>query len=196
MRYSGDHKAETRARLVREAARAIRAKGPDGVGVAGVMKRLGLTHGGFYAHFPSKDALIAAATEAMFASARRRSAGLEEGDPRAALRAYLDFYLSPEHRDRRDVGCPLPALSGDFARTQGEARDRFSAGIAALTGRLARALARIDVDRPEREASAMLSQMVGAVALSRAATDAAQAELILANAKAALVSRYGLGEAA
>ena len=118
MRYSNDHKAGTRQRVLKEAAREIRAKGPDGVAVAGVMARAGLTHGGFYAHFESKDAMIADAIGTMFEDARARAGTLDQGgDPRAALRAYVDFYLSPAHRDNRDRGCPLPTLSGDLARS-------------------------------------------------------------------------------
>ena len=84
MRYSNEHKAETRRRVLKEAAQEIRAKGPDGVAVAGVMARAGLTHGGFYAHFESKDAMIADAIGTMFDDARGRSDAIEQtDDPRA-----------------------------------------------------------------------------------------------------------------
>jgi TetR/AcrR family transcriptional regulator, transcriptional repressor for nem operon len=193
VRYSNDHKAETRQRVLKEAAREIREKGPENVGVAGVMARAGLTHGGFYAHFESKEALIAEAIGAMFDDARTRSEAVEKSaEPRAALRGYIDFYLSTAHRDRRDRGCPLPALSGDFARTGEDQRARFGEGVAGLAGRLATALAGIDAEDPESEARAMLAQMVGAVALSRAVADPAQADALLADAHAALVRRYGL----
>ena len=192
MRYSGEHKAETRKRVLKEAAREIRAKGPDNVAVAGVMARAGLTHGGFYAHFPSKDALIGEAIGTMFDDARGRAATMESGDPRTALRAYIDFYLSAAHRDSRERGCPLPALSGDLARSGSAARGRFGTGAAALSARLARALDGLDVDNPAAEANAMLAQLVGAVALSRAVDDAAQSDAILADTHAALVARYGL----
>ena len=103
MRYSSDHKAETRERVLKEAANEIRAKGPDNVAVSGIMARAGLTHGGFYAHFPSKDALVKEAIGTMFADARARSDKIDaDGDPRDVLRAYVDFYLSPAHRDRRE----------------------------------------------------------------------------------------------
>lgn len=196
MRYSNDHKAETRQRVLSEAAREIRAKGPDGVAVAGVMARAGLTHGGFYAHFESKDAMIAEAIGTMFADARERSDMIDRvADPRAALRAYVDFYLSPAHRDRRDRGCPLPTLSGDLARSGDAQRERFGIGVEALTARLARALGAIGVSDPHGEGSAMLAQMVGAVALSRAVADPIQSNAILADAHAALVGRYRLGDA-
>ena len=196
MRYSNQHKAETHERVLKEAAQEIRAKGPDGVAVAGVMARAGLTHGGFYAHFDSKDAMIAEAIATMFEDARGRSEAVEQAaDPRAALRAYVDFYLSQAHRDRRDRGCPLPTLSGDFARSGDAQRERFGMGVEALTARLANALGAIGETNPHGEASAMLAQMVGAVALSRAVADRVQSDAILADAHAGLLRRYRLGDA-
>ena len=192
MRYSGDHKAETRKRVLKEAAREIRAKGPANVAVAGVMARAGLTHGGFYAHFSSKDALVGEAIGTMFEDARDRADAIAAGDPRAALRGYLDFYVSAAHRDSRERGCPLPALSGDLARGGATPRARFGVGVAGLTARLAEALGRLGVVDAAAEASAMLAQMVGAVALARAVEDAAQSDAILADTHAALVARYGL----
>jgi TetR/AcrR family transcriptional repressor of nem operon len=196
VRYSNEHKAETRQRVLKEAAQEIRAKGPDGVAVAGVMARAGLTHGGFYAHFESKDAMIADAIGTMFDDARERSDAIEQAaDPRAALRAYVDFYLSPAHRDRRERGCPLPTLSGDLARSGEQQRERFGMGVEALTARLAKALGGIGVTDPHAEGSAMLAQMVGAVALARAVADPIQSDAILADARIGLIRRYRLGDA-
>lgn len=197
MRYSNEHKAETKARVLKEAAREIRAKGPDGVGVAGVMARAGLTHGGFYAHFASKDALVAEAIGTMFEGARRRAAALDASDdPRGALRRYVEFYLSAAHRDSRAQGCPLPALSGDFARAGAPMRERFGAGIAALTGRIARVLDAIGVADAAGEATALMAQLVGAVALARSVGDGAQSDAILDRTRAAIVSHYRLEAAA
>lgn len=195
MRYDSDHKGETRQRVLKEAAREIRAKGPGGVAVAGIMARAGLTHGGFYAHFASKEALVAAAIETMFESARRRfDLTATDADPRAALLAYVDFYLSPQHRDAREHGCPLPALSGDLARLDPASRVRFGEGVAALSGRLGGALRQHGVADPEAAGASMLAEMVGAVALSRAVADPAQADAILRNARASVVARFSLEE--
>lgn len=195
MRYDSDHKGETRQRVLKEAAREIRAKGPGGVAVAGIMARAGLTHGGFYAHFASKEALVAAAIETMFESARRRfDLTAADADPRAALLAYVDFYLSPQHRDAREHGCPLPALSGDLARLDPASRVRFGEGVAALSGRLGGALRQHGVADPEAAGASMLAEMVGAVALSRAVADPAQADAILRNARASVVARFSLEE--
>ena len=196
MRYDSDHKSETRRRVLKEAAREIRAKGPGGLAVAGVMARAGLTHGGFYAHFESKEALIAAAIETMFESARNRfDLAATDGDPRDALLSYVDFYLSPAHRDTREHGCPLPSLSGDLARLDPEARMRFGQGVAGLTARLAGALGRHGVADPEQAGASMLNEMVGAVALARAVSDPAQSDSILAAARASVIDRYSLEDA-
>ncbi len=195
MRYGSEHKGQTRRRVLKEAAREIRAKGPGGIGVAGIMARAGLTHGGFYAHFESKEALVAEALDTMFDDARarfeRRGAG---EDPRAALRGYVDFYLSREHRDARDRGCPLPSLSGDLARGGGEARVRFGEGIEGLTQRIAGRLGQIGRDDAAFAAASMVAEMVGAVALARAVADPAQSDAILANARASVIARFELGE--
>jgi len=196
VRYSSEHRQQTRERIVQEAAKEVRAKGPDGVAVAGVMARAGLTHGGFYAHFPSKDALVAEAIGAMFADARGRSEALDTlDDPKQALREYLRFYLSRAHRDGTDRGCPLPALSGDIARSPGTARPRFAEGITALSARLAELLARIEVAQPEAEANALLAQLVGAVSLARAIADTEQSDAILRDTRDQIIARYGLDAA-
>lgn len=191
MRYSREHKAETRERVLREAAKEIRARGPDNVAVTGVMARAGLTHGGFYAHFASKDALVKEAIGTMFADARRRTETIDaNGEPHAVLRAYIDFYLSPAHRDSRDRGCPLPTLSGDFARSQSSTRARFGEGVVGIAGRLAVPLTKLGYGAAESHA--LLAQLVGAVALARAVGDAALSDAMLADTHAAIVARYGL----
>jgi TetR/AcrR family transcriptional repressor of nem operon len=193
VRYSTEHKAETRERVLKEAAKEIRAKGPDNVAVAGIMARAGLTHGGFYAHFSSKDALVKEAIGSMFADARARTERIEaNGDPRGVLRAYVDFYLSAKHRDSRDRGCPLPTLSGDFARSQPATRDRFGTGVEGIASRLAEPLAKLGFADPQAESHALLAQLVGGVALARAVGDAALSDALLTDTHASIVARYGL----
>lgn len=192
MRYSSDHKAETRARVLREASREIRAKGPAEMAVAGIMKRAGLTHGGFYSHFPSKDALVAEAIDVMFQDALRLSRTVQiKSEPRAVLLGCINMYLSRAHCDARESGCPLPSLSGDLARATPALRDRFAAGVVVLTERLSAAVAELGLEQPEAHASAILSQMVGAVVLARA-VDGPASDAILENARSSLISRYGL----
>ena len=196
MRYDAEHKRRTRQRVLDEAARAIRAEGPDRVAVAGLMARAGLTHGGFYAHFASKDELIAEAIGVMTGEMAARLAEIGEGrSPPKALAAYIDFYLSKEHRDRPDVGCPLPALAADLPRLQPAARERYARAVAGLTRRLSDTLAAAGRPGPEGEAASMLSELVGALSLARAVGTGEQSDLILSRSKATLKQRLGLEQA-
>src|ERR1700712_3724985 len=114
MRYDSQHKERVRERVLQEAAKAVRVDGAQGIGVASVMARAGLTHGTFYAHFASKDDLIAATIGRMADEARVRFKSLTQGlAPADAMRAYVDFYLSAKHRDSRTAGCPLPLLANE-----------------------------------------------------------------------------------
>ncbi|MFS2020544.1 TetR/AcrR family transcriptional regulator, partial [Massilia sp. CT11-108] len=110
MRYSSNHKAETRQRIIGEASRRFRKDGIEGTGLVPLMKALGLTHGGFYAHFESKDALVQASLEAAVQQTLER--WLPSAD--AAPRAVIDHYLSAEHRDEPGEGCPLPTLAAEL----------------------------------------------------------------------------------
>ena len=193
MRYDADHKQKTRERVLKAAAKAIRAEGPHKIGVAAVMAEAGLTHGGFYAHFESKDDFIAAAIGQMFLEGRTRldrsmeGRGLAEG-----LANYVDFYLSGAHRDTRTSGCPLPFLSADAPRLPAPSREQFAQGVALLTDRLAQVLAQVGRPDAEEAAGSMLSEMVGAVALARAEPDPTRSDAILARTRASLTRRLGL----
>jgi TetR/AcrR family transcriptional repressor of nem operon len=194
MRYDGEHKQKTRERVLRAAAKAIRAQGPHRVGVANVMGKVGLTHGGFYAHFESKDDLIAAAIGQMFEDARQRLVHeTQDRKPAAALAAYIDFYLSPLHRDA-SVGCPIPAIATDTPRLARPARQRFAAGVATLTGSLAKQLEQMGNAYPHASASSLLAELVGAIALARAEPDAERSDAILEASRRAVKARLGLGE--
>nr|HEX4315219.1 TetR/AcrR family transcriptional regulator [Kofleriaceae bacterium] len=187
MRYSPEHKDATRERVLREAARLIREHGPLGVGVADIMSRAGLTHGGFYAHFASKDALVAAAIARMFVGAQRRFDGVD-------LATYIDRYLSPAHRDERATGCPIPALASDLPRLSRGCRAAYATGTRALTDRLASELRA----RGHRGAAAdtlaasVVAELVGALALARAEPDAARSDAVLAASRRSLRARLGL----
>jgi len=193
MRYGAEHKEQTRSRVLKAAAKAIRKDGPDKVGVAEVMAEAGLTHGGFYAHFPSKAAMIAEAVGEMFADARTRFS-LETADrtPAEGLSAYIDFYLSPRHRDARSTGCPVAALAADLPRLEGEVRARYGEGVASLTGRVAGALRAFGAPEPDALAVSVVAELVGALSLARAVADPAQSDRILETSRAALKQRLGL----
>jgi len=193
MRYDPEHKQRTHERLLKAAARAIRRDGPERVSVAQVMGEVGLTHGGFYAHFKSRDELIAEGVGQMFReSAARLAKSLEGRGPREALLDYLDFYLSPAHRNARTSGCPLPFLSGDAPRLAEPVRARFAAGVQAMEDRLAAVLTALGRSEPQAEAGALVAELVGTVALARAEPDEARAERMLAAARERIVRRLDL----
>jgi TetR/AcrR family transcriptional repressor of nem operon len=191
--HSSDKKAQTRRKVLNEAAAAIRAVGPEGIGVAGLMAKAGLTHGGFYAHFKSKDDLIAQAISQMFEDSyelflERTS----NANPKEALARYIDMYVSARHRDDPARGCPLPSLSGELARMPADARQRFADGLERLTGGIAQLLKDAGYVSPDRLADSVIAEMVGAVALSRAIADPAASSRILERSREALKARLGL----
>jgi TetR/AcrR family transcriptional repressor of nem operon len=193
MRYSAEHKQQTRERVLKEAARAIRAEGVDNLGVASIMAKVGLTHGGFYAHFANREALVAAAIEEMF---RQGGARLEQSmqgrSPAEGLAHYLDFYLSTGHRDSRTAGCPLPFLSADAPRLAEPMRRQYAGGAHALTRHLGGVLRTLGYADADDMAGSMLAEMVGAVGLARAEPDPARSETILARTRASIKTRLGL----
>lgn len=197
MRYDEEHKQRTRRKVLQAAARTIRAEGPDRVGVAAIMAEAGLTHGGFYAHFGSKDELVTEAIRQMFAEARERYLESANGKPPAeGLRDYVRFYLSRTHRDGRGAGCPLPALVTDLQRLPEAARVVFGEGVALLTASLATLLEGIGRPEPGATAQALLSEMVGAVSLARSVADPGQSDAILRTTRDDILRRFSLEAAA
>ena len=193
MRYDAEHKERTRALLLKEAARAIRVKGPRGVGVAAIMGKAGLTHGGFYAHFKSKDELIAQAMTAMFADILDKiDEYTAQKTPAKALSGYIAFYLSQRHRDDRAHGCPIPALCSEAPHLSGAARRAFGAGIEAVSGRLAALLQGIGTPAPRQAATSLLAELAGALGMARAMPAAEQSDFVLATSRSALKQRFGL----
>jgi TetR/AcrR family transcriptional regulator, transcriptional repressor for nem operon len=190
MRYDADQKKRTRGQILDEAARAIRLKGPERVGVAEVMGKLGLTHGGFYAHFSSKDDLIAQAITSMFeqgySNLQRRTEGLE---PKKALEAYVDWYLSKAHRDTLTGGCPLAAISGDVPRLPQAARTRYTDGMERLVGEFAHLLKKLKCKNADAVAYSVCSEMAGALTLARATVDLDRSDRMLRISNEAVKAR-------
>jgi TetR/AcrR family transcriptional repressor of nem operon len=193
MRYDTEHKQKTRTKVLQAAAKAIRADGPHRVAVAGVMADAGLTHGGFYAHFASKDELVAAAIEHMFNESRARVQHEMEGrGPAEGLVAYIDFYLSKKHRDARGSGCPMAALASDLPRLNVAVREQFAAGASRLTATLSEKLAALDHVSVDAEARSMVAELIGALSLARIEPDANRSDAILAASRHQLKQRLGL----
>jgi TetR/AcrR family transcriptional repressor of nem operon len=180
----------TREKILRAAAKAIRAKGPASVGVLEIMREAGLTHGGFYAHFKSKDELVAASISTMFEQGRDRFFARIAGKQGIeALRLWVDAYISPSHRDNPGGGCALAALSGDVARLDSAGHDAFDAGLRGIVARFTAYLPARDGFDAEAFAMAMLAEMAGAVALARAVGDRAMSDRILQSARDSLQAR-------
>jgi AcrR family transcriptional regulator len=160
-------KERTRRRIVETAARVLRRAGFDGVGVAEVMQEAGLTHGGFYAHFPSREALLA---EALDHGAAQSLARLESEGAAQGLGELIDRYLSDEHAEHTELGCTLAALGSETPRQSAEVQS-------VATRRLKQWLARIEQQLPgssseRREAAlATMATLVGALVLSRLVND-------------------------
>jgi len=192
MRYSDTHKDETRRKVVRAAAAAVRAKGPDGVGVAGIMAEAGLTHGGFYAHFPSKEALVAAAVDEAFAAGSRRFDRMTAGvSPAEGLSRLVDAYVSLAHRDQPQSGCPVATLSSDLPRQGPEVRAAYERGLRALIGRIAKGLPETVAGR-ESLAASLVAEMAGSVLISRALSNDAEAADLLAAVRRRIKHRMGI----
>jgi TetR/AcrR family transcriptional repressor of nem operon len=164
-RASREQREVHHERILTEAARLVREHGPDGVTVPGVMAAAGLTPGGFYKHFDSKDDLLAQAEDAAIRTRADKLAGFVADDPTTARERFLDTYLSTGHRDHPGRGCPTAALAADVGRpgVAAAVRDRYADGVHELVG----ALTALDGD-DEPAALADLATMVGAVLLARA----------------------------
>ena len=180
----------THDRIVEAAARAIRRGGYDGIGVADIMKEAGLTHGGFYAHFESRGALLAEAVErAGRDSAGRLERSVEAGRQKgaSALRALVESYLSESHLFSAEAGCPVAALGSEMARQPPAVRAASADRVQALI-RLVRQT--LPATAAPSQAVLIASAMVGALQLSRAMDDKRRAKAMLKSARVALLSQY------
>ncbi|HEU4408672.1 MAG TPA: TetR/AcrR family transcriptional regulator [Polyangiaceae bacterium] len=168
-------KEATHERIVAEAARALRREGYGGVRVAEIMNESGLTHGGFYAHFASRDALIAEAAERATQSsieALGAMAVARSGDAGGALAALAERYLSDAHTARAESGCALAALASETPRQAGEVRAVATRNVEAFVGLVEGLLPGCDGDEGRRdEARVLVAALVGALVLARAVDD-------------------------
>lgn len=170
-------KEATHARIVTVAARAIRRSGYDGTGVADIMKEAGLTHGAFYSHFASREAMLAeAATQACAESAAVAAEVAAAVPPGAALASMMAAYLSKEHFEHIDEGCPLAALGSETSRQAPEVRRVTTRYIKESIDLIARQSADWGQPAAHERAMVTIATMVGALILSRAVDDPALAD--------------------
>ena len=180
----------THDRIVETAARAIRRTGFHGVGVADIMKEAGLTHGGFYAHFASRNALLAEALErAGRESAARMAKGsaARQAKGASALRALVEGYLSEQHLASTEGGCPVAALASEMPRQSPEVREAATQRVRSLVARIQSAL---PAGAVAGAAAVIASQLVGALQLGRALGDNAEGKALLAAARRNLLAQY------
>lgn len=187
MKVSRQQAEENRKRVVEVASALFRSHGFDGVSVADVMKGAGLTHGGFYANFASKDELAIEAIGDGLNRSRQHLLDIADGtaDPLAAL---VRFYLSADHRDHPEAGCPIAALVSEAGRRDDSLRKAFERGIIGYLQILEGLVAATDDQDRHGRALATLSTLVGALILARAVADPEFSNEILASAAQSLLN--------
>ncbi len=186
MRVSRIEAAQNRERIIEVAARLFRERGFDGIGVADLMKSAGLTHGGFYGHFASKEDLMAQACARALEGSLEVLHQVAEHGGRNALSAIASAYLSPAHRDRPGEGCALAALGAEAARHGSPIRSAFTRGVRAALDMLTR-LVPGKSERAKRErALATYASMIGAIVLARAVDDPELSEQVLQSVLASI----------
>lgn len=183
-------KEESRDRILDVASRTVRRAGFDGVGVADVMKQAGLTHGGFYAHFPSRDDLLCAAAQRAGQDSRQLHQShvdrlLDAGVP--PFRALVETYLHESGIDNVDCGCPVAALVSELPRQSPAVRDE---GQGLLLGMHRLVMDALGDDAPPESAWPIAATLVGALQMARAAGDREQALTILASTKRSLLAQH------
>lgn len=193
MGHSQLDKQRTHARIVDIASRRLRENGIEGIGVADLMKEAGMTVGGFYKHFASRDELVAEAIDAAFEGYEQRLQARGIVPAELPFEDLVNSYLSPSHRDNPGEGCAFTALSGDLARSDGKIREvataRFRRNADMMSGRMK------DGDPAVARQKAVLAicAMAGAVAFSRLVDDPALSEEILETVRDGLLNMAGSG---
>ena len=190
MRYSRQHKLETHARIVKKASVRLREKGAHGIGVADLMKDAGLTHGGFYAHFDSRDALVIEAfADAMDRSTERWRKLAEQIPPPQRLSTIVESYLTALHRDDPGHGCAVPTLGAEIARESPKTRKAFAAKLEQMIDMLALQIPDVPRKAARRQAMAVIATMMGTLVMARVAGNGDFSDEILDAGREALLGR-------
>jgi TetR/AcrR family transcriptional repressor of nem operon len=182
MRYGKEHKEETHKKVVEAASRRFRKDGIEATGVVDLMADVGLTHGGFYAHFSSKETLVKEAIAAASLKSRthlEREIEKARAEGRDPLEAIVRSYLTALHRDRPDRGCSVAALGSEIARHPRKTREAFTEGLDKTMGIIASALPDNVTTQRKEKAYAIFSTMIGALQLSRAVCDSAMSQSVI-----------------
>ncbi|HWF39509.1 MAG TPA: TetR/AcrR family transcriptional regulator [Candidatus Acidoferrales bacterium] len=191
MRYQPEHKAEVHRKIVKDASRRVRAEGLNGATVAAVMRDTGLTHGGFYKHFGSKDDLLLESLRKAFGEMEDILVHVaEQSPPGEAWKAIVKTYLRPEHCEHPERGCPVAALAPELARADKRMKPQIVAELVNYKSRMAPFMpGRRTVDK-ERAFFAIFSTMIGAVEIARMLPDPAMREKVLGSARDFLLGSF------
>lgn len=190
MRYSREHKLETHARIVKKASVRLREKGAHGIGVADLMKDAGLTHGGFYAHFDSREALVIEAfTHAMDRATERWRKLAEQTPPEKRLAMIVNSYLTSLHRDDPGHGCAMPALGAEIARESPKTRRVFAGRLEQMIDMLAAQIPGVPRKAARKQAMAAIATMMGALVMARVAGSGDFSDEILDAGREAVLGR-------
>jgi TetR/AcrR family transcriptional regulator, transcriptional repressor for nem operon len=176
-RYGKQHKQATRQRILETAGRRLKRDGIDGAGIATLMADAGLTNGAFYAHFASKQELVATAVADQLRNQRASLSTLAPG--RAGVEQYVRAYLSVEHRDNPDDGCPSAALLDEIGRCTQATKRAYTDGLLAMVDDIAARLAPQDPPSARAKTLSVFALMVGTLQLSRALADPQLADAVL-----------------
>ncbi len=196
MRYSKEHKQETHARIVKKAATRLREKGAHGIGVADLMKDAGLTHGGFYAHFDSREALVIEAFNyAMDRANERWRKVTAEVPPEKRLALIVDGYLTALHRDEPGQGCAVPALGAEIARESPKTRKAFALKLDQMIEMIADQIQDMPRKAARKQAMATLATMLGTIVMSRIAGNGEMSDEILSAGREAVLGRAAAAKA-
>ena len=191
MRYEPEHKSQTRDRIVRNAARKLRAEGLSGPGVASVMKASGLTVGGFYKHFQSKDELLADAIAMGFSEFGKKAHSLLKNVPREDWwKEIVRWYLSPGHCNHPETGCPVASLAPDIARAKLGIRRRIAGQVKGLAEQWVEFMPGATAVERERNFFVIFSSMAGAISTARLFTEPAERQKVLQNMQDYLLTNF------
>ncbi len=183
MRYEPEHKTQTRDRIVRNTASKLRAEGLNGPGVASVMKASGLTVGGFYKHFRSKDELFAEAIAQAFSDSEKVYSSLQNVPREDRWKEVVRLYLSPEHCDHPDTGCPVATLGPEIARAKLTVRKRISGLMKERAERWVEFMPGTTTPERERNFFIIFSAMAGAVSIARLLSKPTDRRKVLASVR-------------
>ncbi|MDB5988280.1 MAG: hypothetical protein JWR16_3333 [Nevskia sp.] len=189
MGYSQASKAQTHQRVVQAAAAQFRQNGIDGISLADLMKELGLTHGGFYKHFGSRDELVAEAIDYALEDSEQTMRELLFKGGKPNLARYLKTYLSETHRDSRATGCSFTALAGDVARKGEALQTAMAEQIERNLELVGEALDQVRPDQRRNQALLLLSTLYGALMMARTVGDSALSREILRSVRDVLLAK-------